>query len=179
MKMSGFLSVLLVISATLMFTAKGQSNYDMLREVEKKYFDMVIKYANDNFKLQKNQPNKEHLNFERRLGEAVIKPQEVQINLFLKATSCPKATQGSEHKHRSDCTFIEKKRPFINCVVCHKDFTSTKAFIDCIRHQDVKTRKDIRNKECSSPSNRKPGEGSLLGSTAKMDDLQAGCFGCH
>ncbi|KAL0966873.1 hypothetical protein UPYG_G00301230 [Umbra pygmaea] len=175
MKMSGFLSVLLVTSATLLFTAKGQSNYDMLREVEKKYVDMVIKYANDNVKFGHKQLNKEHLNFER-LAKSVIKPQEVQINLFLKATSCPKATQGSEHKHRSDCTFI-KNRPFINCVVCNKDFTRTNAFIDCFRHQDVKTRDDIRNTGCIS-SNRKPGEASSLAIT-KTDDLQAGCFGCH
>ncbi|KAL0966875.1 hypothetical protein UPYG_G00301250 [Umbra pygmaea] len=145
MKMSGFLSVLLVTSATLLFTAKGQSNYDMLSEGQKKYVDMVIRYANDNVKFGHKQLNKEHLNFQR-IQKSVINSQEVQIDLFLKATSCPRATQGSEHKHRSDCTFIKNNRPFINCVVCHKDFTSTNAFIDCIRHQDVKTREDIRKK---------------------------------
>ncbi|KAL0966874.1 hypothetical protein UPYG_G00301240 [Umbra pygmaea] len=178
MKMSGFLSVLLVTSVTLLFTAKGQSNYDMLREVEKKYVNMVIKYTNDNVKFGHEQLNKEHFNFER-IAKSVIKPQEVQINLFLKATSCPRATQGSEHKHRSDCTFIKNNRPFINCVVCHKDFTSTNPFIDCIRHQDVKTRNDIRDTGCLSPSDRKHGEDSPLAITTKMADLQAGCFGCH
>ncbi|CAB1317907.1 unnamed protein product [Coregonus sp. 'balchen'] len=41
MKMNGLLSVLLATSAALLFTAKGQENYDMLRELDKKHVDMV------------------------------------------------------------------------------------------------------------------------------------------
>ncbi|KAL0966877.1 hypothetical protein UPYG_G00301270 [Umbra pygmaea] len=146
MKMSGFWSVLLVTSAILMFTAKGKSNYDMLRKGEKKYVDMVIRYANENFTFGNKQLNKEHLNFERRLGEAVITEQEVKMNLILKATVCSKATKGSEHKHHSDCKFIEKNRPYINCVYCKMD-TNPDHHIDCIRHKDVEKKNAIRSEK--------------------------------
>lgn len=69
--MSGLMSVLLVTSAALLFIANGQSNYDMLREVDKKHVDMAIRYANKNSEFQKNK--KEHLNFFQLLGQPEVR----------------------------------------------------------------------------------------------------------
>uniref|UniRef100_A0A8C7N4J8 Cystatin domain-containing protein n=1 Tax=Oncorhynchus kisutch TaxID=8019 RepID=A0A8C7N4J8_ONCKI len=135
--MSGLLSVLLVTSAALLFIANGQSNYDMLREVDKKHVDMAIRYANKNSEIQKNNP-KEHLNFFKVVGQSEISAREFKINLLLKATDCPKASRDSEHKHRPECHF-KSRRPCINCVVCTKDFHgSTDPYIDCVLNTDVK-----------------------------------------
>ncbi|XP_041714886.1 cystatin-like protein [Coregonus clupeaformis] len=172
MKMSGLLRVLLVTSATLLFTAKGQSDYDMLREVEKKYVDMAITYANKNNELQKNDP-KEHLNFFRIAGKSVIKAKDVKINLYLKATNCLKARSNSEHKHRNECGF-KSGRPYIICVVCNKNISSTDAHIDCVRYKDVKELA-IQHEKCSPLMHR--GGATILASTNE-EDLQTGCLGC-
>ncbi|XP_031662919.1 uncharacterized protein LOC109871743 isoform X2 [Oncorhynchus kisutch] len=130
MEMSGFL----VTSAALLFIANGQSNYDMLMEVDKKHVDMAIRYANKNSEIQKNNP-KEHLNFFKVVGQSEINAREFKINLLLKATDCPKASRDSEHKHRPECHF-KSRRPYINCVVCRKDFHDP--YIDCVLDKDVK-----------------------------------------
>ncbi|XP_035643440.1 uncharacterized protein LOC118394381 isoform X1 [Oncorhynchus keta] len=137
MEMSGLLSVLLVTSAALLFIANGQTNYDMLREVDKKHVDLAIRYANKNSAFMKyNQ--KEHLNFLQVIGQSEIKAREFKINLLLKATDCPKASSDSEHKHHPECSF-KSRRPYINCVVCSKDFhDSTDPYIDCVLQKDVK-----------------------------------------
>lgn len=173
MEMSGLLSVLLVTSAALLFIANGQSNYDMLREVDKKHVDMAIRYANRNSAFQKNNP-KEHLNFLQVLGKSEINAREFKINLLLKATDCPKASSDSEHKHRPECHF-KSRRPYINCVVCSKDFhDSTDPYIDCVLHKDVKKQDNIRYNKCSS---LQPGKHTTLALRAE-EDLQNGCLGC-
>ncbi|KAK6302271.1 hypothetical protein J4Q44_G00266260 [Coregonus suidteri] len=150
MKMNGLLCVLLATSAALLFTAKGQENYDMLRELDKKHVDMAIRYANKNDELQKSIAKNEHLNFFKVNDQSEVKGQEFRINLLLKATVCPKASSESEHKHRHDCGF-KPNRPYINCVVCNKNFhDSTDPYIDCVRNKDVKTRDVIRHDKCST-----------------------------
>ncbi|KAJ8011125.1 hypothetical protein DPEC_G00054940 [Dallia pectoralis] len=148
MKMTGFVSVLLVISVTLLFTAKGQSHYNMLNVVERKYVDMAIKSASEKT-WPSPMPKNEHFNFQKILGLYVIKPQYVQINLLLKATDCPKASSSSGHKHRSECAF-KPRRPYINCVVCSNDFKSADVYIGCVRQKDVKPGNDERLVHCKS-----------------------------
>ncbi|XP_036822097.1 uncharacterized protein LOC118936612 isoform X2 [Oncorhynchus mykiss] len=173
MEMSGLLSVLLVTSAALLFIANGQSNYDMLTEVDKKHVDMAIRYANKNSEIQKNNP-KEHLNFLQVIGQSEINAREFNINLLLKATDCPKASSDSEHKHRPECSF-KSRRPYINCVVCSKDFhDSTDPYIDCVLHKDVKKQDDVRYDKCSSLLH---GGLTTLALHAE-EDLQTGCLGC-
>ncbi|KAJ8011126.1 hypothetical protein DPEC_G00054950 [Dallia pectoralis] len=150
MKMSGFLSVLLVISVTLLFTAKGQSNYNTLSEDEKKYVDMAIKNANEKTWVP-NMPNNEHFNFHQIIGNSLINSLQVQINLLLKATVCSKASSSSGQKHRSECAF-KPRRPYINCVVCNTDSTNTDIYIDCVRQKDVDQVKDKRLDTCHTGS---------------------------
>ncbi|XP_045570415.1 uncharacterized protein [Salmo salar] len=172
MEMSGLMSVLLVTSAALLFIANGQSNYDMLREVDKKHVDMAIRYANKNSEFQKNK--KEHLNFFQLLGQPEINGREFNINLLLKATECTKASSDSEHKHHPECHF-KSRRPYINCVVCSKDFhDSTDPYIDCVLQKDVKKQDDIRHNKCSPLQH---GGYSILALRDK-EDLQTGCLGC-
>ncbi|XP_035643441.1 uncharacterized protein LOC118394381 isoform X2 [Oncorhynchus keta] len=174
MEMSGLLSVLLVTSAALLFIANGQTNYDMLREVDKKHVDLAIRYANKNSAFMKyNQ--KEHLNFLQVIGQSEIKAREFKINLLLKATDCPKASSDSEHKHHPECSF-KSRRPYINCVVCSKDFhDSTDPYIDCVLQKDVKKQDNIRYDKCSSLQR---GERTTLSLRAEEEDLQTGCLGC-
>ncbi|KAM9427557.1 uncharacterized protein ACWYII_019076 [Salvelinus alpinus] len=170
--MSGLMNVLLVTSAALLVIANGQSNYDMLREVDKKHVDMAIRYANKNSEFQNNRI--EHLNFLQVLGKSEINAREFKINLFLKATVCSKASSDSEHKHRPECGF-KSRRPFINCVVCSKDFhDSTAPYIDCVLHKDVKKQDDIRHDKCTQLQR---GGYTTLALLAK-EDLQTGCLGC-
>ncbi|KAM9427558.1 uncharacterized protein ACWYII_019077 [Salvelinus alpinus] len=168
------MSVLLVTSAALLVIANGQSNYDMLREIDKKHVDMAIRYANKNSEFQNNR--KEHLNFLQVLGQSEINAQEFKINLFLKATVCSKASSDSEHKHRPECGF-KSRRPFINCVVCSKDFhDSTAPYIDCVLHKDVKKQDAIRYDKCSTLQHG--GRTTLALRAGAKEDLQTGCLGC-
>lgn len=80
--MSGLLSVLLVTSAALLFIANGQSNYDMLTEVDKKHVDMAIRYANKNSEIQKYNP-KEHLNFLQVVGQSKVRFKLLMFVYFM------------------------------------------------------------------------------------------------
>ncbi|KAK6302272.1 hypothetical protein J4Q44_G00266270 [Coregonus suidteri] len=67
------------------------------------------------------------------------------------------------------------KEPYINCVVCNKNFhDSTDPYIDCVRNKDVKTRDVIRHDKCSTLLR---GAETAIASNDK-EDHQTGCFGC-
>ncbi|KAM9463489.1 uncharacterized protein ACWYII_009158 [Salvelinus alpinus] len=139
--MEHFLTVLLLTVATLIITTTGQHQYNTLSQEEKKYVDMAIIHANEEYKTRG-----EHMNYMSTQGKPVIKPHYTLFNMFLKSTTCTMANVASEHKHRPECSF-KLGRPNINCVVC-KTLASDAVFIDCIRNDAVSTVASKRNASC-------------------------------
>ncbi|XP_036375331.1 uncharacterized protein LOC118771439 isoform X2 [Megalops cyprinoides] len=89
------------------------------------------------------------------------------------------ANKGAQ-QHMNYHGVLTYKEPFINCVVCcNRSGTELqKPFIDCIRHKEVSSRTEIREKTCSQLKPHLPGSGSIMTQKTASSETQTNCLGC-
>ncbi|KAG7455370.1 hypothetical protein MATL_G00255950 [Megalops atlanticus] len=152
-KMSRPLLILLLSTGALLITTEAQQSFHTLPQLHKKTINLAIRHA--------NKDAQQHMNYHGVLQFQEDPPGYIYANIILRETTCDKT---DVHEHRTECT-VPQSKPYINCVVCCRRAGTElqEPFIDCIRHKEVSSRKEIREKSCSQLKSPPPGSSSEPG----------------
>ncbi|XP_036375330.1 cystatin-like protein isoform X1 [Megalops cyprinoides] len=166
--MSRPLLILLLSTGALLITTEGQQSFHTLPQLYKKTINLAIQHA--------NKGAQQHMNYHGVLTYKEDPTGYIYANFILRETTCDKT---DVHEHRTECT-VPAGKPFINCVVCcNRSGTELqKPFIDCIRHKEVSSRTEIREKTCSQLKPHLPGSGSIMTQKTASSETQTNCLGC-